>query len=215
MPHYLDLERWPRRNTFEHFRRLGNPFFSLCGRVEVGPMLARVRQLPGATPFLAYHHAALRAVHAVEAFRYRLEAGPEGLRVRLHEVVHAGAAVLREDQTLGFTQLRFDPDFGRFVELAKPVLEAAKRPDQTELGDTPDDLALVHMTTIPWLSFTSFSHARPMDGIDSVPKLAFGAFAREGDRTWMPVSVDVHHALMDGLQVGQFFAELQAALLPG
>lgn len=213
MSQYLDLERWPRRNTFEHFRRLGNPFFSLCARVEVGPMLERVRQRPGVTPFLAYHHAALRAAQAVEAFRYRLEAGPEGLRVRVHEVVHAGAAMLREDQTLGFTRLAFDPDFDRFCALAHPVLEAAKRPDQAELGDTPDDQALIHMTTIPWLSFSSFSHARPMDGIDSVPKLAFGAFAHEGGRTWMPVAVDVHHALMDGLHVGQFYAELQAALM--
>ena len=211
MNEYLDTERWPRRAAFEHFRQLGNPFFSLCARVDVSAMLERVRHVPGATPFLGYHHAALLAANAVQAFRYRLD----GPRVRVLGTLQAATTVLRADQTLGFVTLPFEADFKRFSARAQPLLQAAKSasatPDQPLVG--VDDSALIHITTIPWLSFTSFAHARAMDGKDSVPKLAFGRFVQESGKTWMPVAIEVHHALMDGLHVGQFYAEMQASLL--
>ena len=71
---------------------------------------------------------------------------------------------------------------------------------------------LIYFTTLPWLSFTSFAHARKRGREDSVPRIAFGKFVKENDRTWMPFSVEVHHALMDGLHVGRYVNRLQEAL---
>lgn len=208
MDSYLDIEHWHRRASFEYFRQLRNPFFNLCARVDVSAMLSRIRQMPGVTPFLGYHHAGLLAAHAVESLRYRID----GSRVRVLERIQASTTVLRADQSLNFVTLPFDRDLQRFAALAAPLLEAAKSaPPATELVST-DDQALMHITTIPWLSFTSFTHPRALDGTDSVPKLAFGRFVEEGGRTWMPVGLEVHHALMDGLHVGQFFLALQSAL---
>jgi chloramphenicol O-acetyltransferase type A len=45
-----------------------------------------------------------------------------------------------------------------------------------------------------------------------VPKLAFGRAEAEGAHLWLPVSVEVHHALMDGLHVGRYLEALDAAL---
>jgi chloramphenicol O-acetyltransferase type A len=207
MPSYLDLDAWPRRAAFEHFRRLGQPFFSVCARVDVTALAARVARMPGATLFLAYHHAALRAANAVEAFRYRLDAQ----RVRVFERIDGSTTVLCDDDTIGFANLPYDTDFGRFVERALPRLAAAKRAGfRFEPAD--EGSAQIHMTTIPWLDFTSFTHARSLDGDDSVPKLAFGRISSDGGRRLMPVAVEVHHALMDGLHVGRFYVELERAL---
>lgn len=72
--------------------------------------------------------------------------------------------------------------------------------------------ALLHFTTLPWLHFTSFSHARNWGREDSVPKLAFGRLQADGGRLWLPVSVEVHHALMDGLHLGRYVQALEAAM---
>ncbi len=61
------------------------------------------------------------------------------------------------------------------------------------------------------LQSTSFSHARNWRREDSVPKIAFGKFIRENDRTLLPISVEVHHALVDGLHVGQYLNRLEDA----
>src|SRR5882762_10630554 len=71
---------------------------------------------------------------------------------------------------------------------------------------------MIHFTTLPWVSFTSFSHARNWGREDSVPKIAFGKFMKADGRTLLPFSVEVHHALMDGLHVGRYVARLEEAL---
>jgi chloramphenicol O-acetyltransferase type A len=204
----LDLERWPRRAAFEHFLGLAQPFFSLCASVDVSRLAARVKKKkkgqPGATLFLAYHHAALAAANAVEPFRYELA----GRQVRVRERVDGSTTLLREDESISFVDLPYEREFGAFVERALPLLAAARHPAAAPDQAAPrsEAAAVMHMTTIPWLTFSSFSHARGAG--DTVPKLAFGRI--EAGR--MPVALEVHHALMDGLHVGRFYAALQAAL---
>jgi chloramphenicol O-acetyltransferase type A len=65
---------------------------------------------------------------------------------------------------------------------------------------------------IPWVAFTSFAHARRHGTEDSVPKIVFGKRHERGGRHRMPVSVEVHHALVDGLHVGRFFEGFQERL---
>ena len=68
-----------------------------------------------------------------------------------------------------------------------------------------DDDNLIHFSAIPWLNFTSLSHARSFTFPDSCPKVSFGKMmvSPTGKRT-IAMSVHVHHALMDGLHMGQF-----------
>lgn len=199
----IDLNSWPRRAAYEHFRRLGQPFFSLCARVDVSGLEARIASVPGATRFLAYHHAALCAINAIDAFKMRFD----GDGVRLHERVDGSTTLLKDDDTVAFADLPFDPDFGRFVATALPAIAAA-RAAPFALGQSTE--AAVYMTTIPWLDFTQFTHALPGNPADSVPRLAFGKIVNGS----MPVAVEVHHALVDGLHVGRFYAAMAAAISP-
>ncbi|MDN3920581.1 CatA-like O-acetyltransferase [Roseateles violae] len=211
MPIALDLARWPRRAAFDHFSRLAHPYFSVCARVDVTALAARLRRHPGATWFLAYHHAALVAANALPEFRYRLQDG----QVLEHERIDGSTTLLRADESFAIVTLPYEPDFGRFVERALPALAAARVP-APGLGELSEQPALLHMTTIPWLDFTSFAHARDGGGRDSVPKLAFGKMVAGADgRRTMALAVEVHHALMDGLHVGRFYAELDKAISAG
>lgn len=60
-----------------------------------------------------------------------------------------------------------------------------------------------------WIRFTSESHPRNFGLRDSIPKITMGKYYHAGDRMMIPVSVHVHHALADGLHVGQFFTTLE------
>jgi chloramphenicol O-acetyltransferase type A len=65
------------------------------------------------------------------------------------------------------------------------------------------------MSVIPWVSFTSFMHPMHLDPPDSVPRFAWGRFYKEGKVMKMPLDVQVHHALMDGIHLGRFYSEVQ------
>lgn len=206
-PTYLDLERWPRRDAFEYFRHFDKPYFNVCTKLDVARLKQAVAELGSGSLALAYHYLALRLANEVEPFRYRLEAG----RVRVHPEVHGSTTVLREDDSFGFADLDMAPDFATFAARAAAVMQAT-RAGRAPFEPKPDDAARIHFTTLPWLHFTSFSHARNWGREDSVPKLAFGRIDTDGSRAWMPLSVEVHHALMDGLHVGQFVQGFEAAL---
>jgi chloramphenicol O-acetyltransferase type A len=212
MSHYLDLSTWPRRDAFEFFRHFDKPFFNVCVRLDVSPLKAALAQWPGIGLSLACYHVALRLANRHTPFRLRLEQG----RVRVHDEVHGSTTVLRDDgESFFFADLVHCPDFSAFCAQATAAIDAA-RTRRGAFEPKPDESAVVYFTTLPWLHFTSFSHARrwARDGQrdDSIPRFAFGRAERDSARLWLPMSVEVHHALMDGVHVGRFVQDFEAML---
>jgi chloramphenicol O-acetyltransferase type A len=68
------------------------------------------------------------------------------------------------------------------------------------------------MTAIPWISFTSIMPPLKLYPADSVPRLSWGKFFQEGKALKMPLSVQGHHAVIDGVHVGWFYDEFQKNL---
>lgn len=205
-PRYLDIARWPRRAAFEYFKGFDKPYFNLCTRLDVAPLKEAVAAR-GASLSLACHHLALRLANDIEPFRYRLEGG----RVRILPVVHGSTTVLRDDESFGFAYLGYERDYAAFARRGTEALASA-RGRGAAFEPRLDEQALLHFTTLPWVHFSSFSHARNWGREDSVPKVSFGRIDVDGARCWMPVSLEVHHALMDGLHAGRWLQQFEAGL---
>ncbi len=158
--------------------------------------------------WLTYHYFALKAANEIEPFRYRLRDG----KVLVHEVINGGTTLILPNET--FTLVYFDhaESFTKFMEGATKAVAEIRSGDGGFCPKHEDD-ARIHCTTLPWIAFTSFSHARRWwHKEDSVPKISFGKFVHENGRTLMPFSVEVHHALMDGLHVGRYIERIEEML---
>jgi chloramphenicol O-acetyltransferase type A len=204
---YLDLQTWPRRDAFEYFRGFDKPYFNVCTRLDAAPLKAAVAARGVGSLSLAYHFVALRLANEQEPMRLRLEGG----RVRIHDSLQGGATVLRDDDSFGFAYLEPLADWASFAAQGARAVAAAR--DRTApFEPRTDHSAVIHFTTLPWIAFSSFSHARNWGREDSVPKVSFGRIEADGARLWLPVSVEVHHALMDGLHVGRYIEGMEAVL---
>jgi chloramphenicol O-acetyltransferase type A len=204
---YIDVGTWHRRDAFHRFRHYDKPFFNVCTRLDVAGLRAAAREA-GIGLATAVYHLTLRLAHETEDLRLRLD----GDRVYVADTVGAGAVVLRTDGSITFSRLPYHPDLGEFARRSREIVEAARAPGSA-MFDDEDDTEVLHVTTLPWVHFTSFSHARRWDQEDdSIPKLAFGRADPDGDRLWMPMSVEVHHSLMDGLHVGLFVQRFEQEL---
>lgn len=202
MPHYLDLERWPRRGAFEFFRGYDNPYFNVCAPLDCTALLEYTRA-HHASFSLACVYLALRTANAYEPFRYRLDGG----RVLVHNIVHAGTTTLLDDERFAFIYFDFDDDFFRVQDSARRARDAARgHAGGLDAQDHRTDL--VHFSSLPWIEFTGLSHARNWRREDSVPKITFGRYHGSAP-VQLPISVEVHHALMDGMHVGRFLEALQ------
>jgi chloramphenicol O-acetyltransferase type A len=111
---------------------------------------------------------------------------------------------MRDDSSFGFSLIEYSPGFTVF---SANTFEEIKRIKNTPGLFTREFTSenVIHFSAIPWVNFTSLSHARSFTFPDSCPKISFGKMMVDetGKRT-MSMSVHVHHGLMDGLHVGQF-----------
>ena len=71
---------------------------------------------------------------------------------------------------------------------------------------------MYYISTLPWLRYTSLIH--PVAGKDeSNPRITWGKYEKNDEgRYMMPVSVLVHHALVDGIHIAAFYDNLNRML---
>ena len=206
MAEYLDLANWPRRELFDFFIDYTDPYFNVAARVDVTKLVCIVRDLPGVKISMAFHYFALRVANEIEPFRYRLK----DKRVFVYDVVNGGTTVLLPNESFAYAYFDYQIDFQKFV------CDAGKAVNEIRTGNGPlkptmrDDV--IYFTTLPWIAFTSFAHAHNKGRGESIPRIVFGRFTKENERLMLPISVEVHHALVDGLHVGRFLSRLEEAL---
>jgi chloramphenicol O-acetyltransferase type A len=199
----IDLDTWPRREHFKVFSDWDYPHFSICANVDLTKFYPMVKQ-QGISFNLAVIYFLTRAANAVPEFRYRIRKG----KVIEHDVVHPSSTILGKDDVFSFCSMTYFEDFSKFITLAsEKIARVQQHPSLSEEDQGRDDW--LFMTAIPWVSFTSFMHPLKLNPADSVPRFAWGKFFQDGESLKMPLSVQGHHAVMDGLHVGRYFAELQ------
>ena len=203
--HEIDISTWKRREHFEVFKNFDEPLFGITVKVECSAAYSKTKAL--AYPFSLYYlYLSMTAANETEEFRYRIEDD----KVVCYDCVGAGPTVFREDETFGYAYMPYNEDIEAFMKQATAEVERVKAECGLKFPHSGEDI--LHYSTLPWAGFTSTSHARKFDASRSIPKITFGKICREGDKMWMPVSVHVNHALMDGFHVGKFIERFQELL---
>ena len=203
---FIELRKWKRRDHYLWFRKYAQPFFSVTVEVDVTPIWNASRKRGATSFFLSSVFCMLKAANDVEAFRLRLRARG----VWRHDRVAVGPTIMRTDETFGFVRLEPAATLEAFAAHGQAAIaEAAARKALAPSRQVADDI--VFHSVLPWLRFTAFTNALP-GGKDSIPRIVFGRSARQGNRVTMPVAVEVHHALVDGLDVARFFDRFDAYL---
>ena len=201
----IDLDHWERREHFELFRRYGFPFFSITTNIDITPLRKALKErAPSFTVGLVYMLA--RAANAVPQFRQRIRENG----VIEHEIVHPGLTVLCEGDVFRFCFLRYLDSFERFALEATQGIEETRMAES--LGEAPGRDDLLYLTALPWFSFSGMTHPLLLEPSDSVPRIAWGRFQEKETRWVMPLNVQAHHALIDGVHIAKFIACLEESI---
>jgi chloramphenicol O-acetyltransferase type A len=197
----LDLSTWARKEHFDFFNTFEEPYHGVCVSIDCTAAYRFVKSA-GVSFFLYYLYQSLAAAQTIPAFRYRIE----GDEVFLYDTIDAGSAIDRADGTFGYGLLPYRESFDEFLAVAN--LEVARVRSVTGLTRTTTN-NLIRYSVLPWTDFTSLSHARAFSKPDSCPRITFGKATQHDDRRKMPISIHVHHALVDGREVGQYLKAFQ------
>lgn len=197
MKRKIDLENWNRQEVFYFYKSFDEPYFGVTVNVDVSKAFVLAKQ-KNVSFFTYYLYAATRAANELAPFRYRIEND----EVWEYENLQASAVISRADGTFGFSYIPYHVD----IQVFKQNIQAETDRVQVDRNLMPSKSGenVIHFSSLPWLQFTSLTHARHFSYKDSVPKISFGKVFDLSDKKMMPVSVHVHHALADGLDVANF-----------
>jgi len=187
------------------FRGSHLPHFNVCADVDVTET-RRAAKARGVTITSAVVYLIARTANQIPEFRQRIRDDS----VVEHAVVHPASTVMTANDLFTFCNYEFHDDFSTFVASYEEATAHAKAHPSLEDPDDRDDL--LFMTAIPWVSFTSFSHPVLSVPVDSVPRFAWGRIYQRDESVFMPLSVQGHHALMDGFHVGKYFQYFERSM---
>jgi len=197
----IDVKTWSRREHFELFSTYGYPHWGMCADVDLTKFYPAVKEA-GYSFTIAMVYVIARASNAIPEFRYRIRDG----EVVEHEVVHPGFTFLTEEETFSFCIAEYDENFSTFAANAVERIAYVKENPWVKIPPGDD---LLYMTSIPWVSFTSFLHPMQLQPEDSIPRFAWGKYFKDDKLLKMPLAVQGHHALLDGVHAGKFYKEIQ------
>lgn len=199
----INIDTWYRKEHFEFYNTFEQPFFNVCATVDVTKTLnychKKQRSFFICSLFILGYTA-----NQIEPFRFRIKNN----EINVYDELQTSCTVLNSDKSFSFISFGNNNDFELFYKNAEQQLAKVKNGHKnlTPANNIGNE---IYCSVLPWLHFTSFSHAQKRTKQDSTPRIVMGKYKETDDEIAMPVSVEVHHALVDGLHVGQFFEKLQ------
>ena len=192
----VDRASWPRRELFDFFSPMSQPFYSVTFRQDV----TRLSQFAKENRLSFYYslvYLCTQAVNQVEAFRYALR----GEDLVLFDRRNPSFTDLKPGaEQFHIVNLPLEGDIRSFCAAARE-----KSRTQTTLLSGPDSLDLIYFTCLPWVELTALTNERNFDPDDAVPRIAWGKYAPEGERKVLHISMELNHRFVDGLHIGRFY----------
>lgn len=199
MTQIIDRASWPRRELFDFFSRMSQPFYSVTFKQDV----TRLVQFTKENRLSFYYslvYLCTQAVNQVEAFHYGLQ----------------GGEVARYDRRVpSFTDLHPGSDLFHIVTLPGEgtlsdfcAAARAKSAAQTTFLSGEDSQDLIFFSCLPWVETTAVTNNRDFDPDDSVPRIIWGKYAETEGRKVLHISLELNHRFVDGLHVGRFHEAL-------
>jgi chloramphenicol O-acetyltransferase type A len=199
----INLDTWDRVEHFNFFKNADYPQYNICMNLDITNFRRKVKEKK-LSFYYAMIYAAMQAANEIPELKYRFH----GDQVVLHNKIHPSFTDLAPGSDLfKLVTVDLEDTMEEFVAAAKDKSE-----HQTEyfaLADLAGRDDLAYITCIPWISFTHLSHTINLRKDDAVPRISWGKYFEEGDKTLLPFSVQVHHAFADGIHVGRYVEKLQ------
>ena len=193
----ITLDDWPRKNHFLFYKDFADPHFNLCFEIEITQLYqyAKKHQLSN---FLVLLYIANQAANNTEAFLRRID--EDGQPYIISRTIPS-ATVMNDDNLFNFCNFDGDSNnLANFIESA--TKQMAKATTEEPLKHVVNKDYHSFYSIIPWLAFTGYKHAHSgQQAFNDIPKIVFGKYKFVGEQVFVPVSIELHHALADAIDM--------------
>jgi chloramphenicol O-acetyltransferase type A len=202
---YIDLNNWKRKQHFDFFHRMDYPQFNICMDIDISKFLVFTKN-NNLSFYYSMIYATTSVINQIDGFKYRIRDD----KVVMHDKIHPSFTYMsnnENDDLFKLITVDYIDDIYKFEKTAKEA--ANNQQDYFGLDKLMGRDDLIFITCIPWISFTHISHTISLNKNDSVPRISWGKYYKQGDKTLLPFSVQVNHAFIDGYHIGKYIDKLQ------
>lgn len=198
----IDLDNYPRKKHFEYFSSLQYPYVGLTCNVDVTDLVSFCKS-KNYSFYLTFLHIVAKSANRIPELRQRIRKG----KIVEYDVCPTSHTELQDDGKYCYCTLHHNMDLAEYIPYAEQTRHQCRISGNIEEDSTSEGYLFI--STIPWLHFTSL--VQPMaGGDDSNPRIIWGKWQDDhSGRKQMPVAIQVHHGLLDGLHLAQFYKNLE------
>lgn len=197
----IQMDCWARKEHFEHYLSEVPCTYSMTTKLEITPIVAAKRPL---YPTMLYLIA--KTVNRYPEFRMDFD---KSGRPGVYAVMHPCYTVFHKDsETFSNIWTEYADNYEDFCRAYQQDLKQFG--DQKGFMAKPDVPANTFpVSMIPWESFEGF-HLNLKNGDRYLlPIFTMGKYTLDQGRYWMPLSIQVHHAVCDGFHICRFISTLR------
>nr|AIA18615.1 Chloramphenicol_Acetyltransferase_CAT [uncultured bacterium] len=204
----IDVSTWSRREYFDHYLNKIPCTYSMTANLDATHLLREIKKKDiKLYPTMLYLLSMV--VNRHDEFRTAID--PNG-DVGVFDLMHPIYTIFQKESE-SFTNIwtEYHVDFSEFYKAYLDDIQ--KYSDVKKFIAKPDGPPNVFtISSIPWVSFTGFNLNIAKADNYLLPIFTTGKYFEQNDRKWLPISIQVHHAVCDGFHAARFMNELQEAM---
>lgn len=201
----IDKDSWDRTEYFEHYFSTVPCSYSLTAKLDITKIKQNKRKL---YPTIIYFISKLINDHR----EFRMSFDAEGQLGYFDKMLPCYTVFHKDTETFSNVWTEYNDNYDLFCRAFEDDINTfGNIHKMIAKPNVPENSFPVSM--IPWTTFEGFN-LNLQKGYDYLlPIFTIGKFYEENGKYWLPLAIQVHHAVCDGFHVCRFVNELQEYLL--
>lgn len=204
----IDVSTWSRKEYFDYYLKDVPCMYSMTVNVDITQLIKTLKQEALTLyPTMIYLLSSIVNLH--EEFRTAID---HKQSVGIFDWLDPFYTIFQKEGST-FTNIwtEYTPSFAdfyqRYLEDVKTYAEVKKFIAKPSVPEN-----VLNISSIPWVSFTSFHLHLPKVTDYLLPIFTTGKYFEQNGRIWLPLAIQVHHAVCDGFHTARLIQELQEAV---
>lgn len=200
----IDLETWARKEYFDYFYNGIKCKYTMNANIDI-TAFQKIRKSNGLRFFPTFLYPIMRAINQNQEFRMSFEDDRLGY---WDYVIPSYTLFHKDDKTFSDVWSEYHENFSIFYDTIITDIETYKdvKGIKARSGRVRNFCSI---SSVPWLSFTSYSQDTYTESNFLFPLIRFGKYFNENGKTLVPFAVFANHAVADGYHTCKLINEIQ------
>lgn len=198
----IDLDNWERKDRFNHFYNNAKCTYSITVNIDITNFYNYIKT-NNLTFYPAFTWVVSKVINTYDEFKITFD---EKGRLGFFDEISPSYSVLN-DKTKIMNDL-YTAFSGRFIDFYNNMRNDIDKYKEDNNFKTKFQNNFFIVSCLPWFNYTAFNVNNEGSIPFLFPMVTWGKFFVENNKTIMPLTIQIHHAVADGYHCSLFFNDI-------